>query len=359
MKSRVALVALALCALAFAPRPAGAQTQRPLTSEEFLQLIRQLPKKPSAKEEIIEEVRRRGLGFPLTAGLRSVVATKSGNDPDLRRTLEEADRRRADPSAASLPSEAEAGAAIELAREATLRAAGEMPDFVVKQLVARSYALGTTRNWKTEDRLVVAVSYREGEGEKYRLMAVNGVQGAATTDRESGSYMQAGGSTSTGEFVSVLADVFGEKAQAKFRAVDTGSIGARRAIVYEFAVEQPNSRQTIMAHGAEPIITAYRGRVWIDREKFRVLRFETQAVGIPTGYPVRAASRVVEYDWVTINERPYLLPSRSTVELTVQTPSQLFQSRNDIRFRNYQKYGTEIKVIEEDIIEDEPAGKKP
>ena len=45
----------------------------PLTNEEFLRLVRQLPRQPSLKEEIIKEVRRRGIGFPLTSGLRLVV----------------------------------------------------------------------------------------------------------------------------------------------------------------------------------------------------------------------------------------------------------------------------------------------
>ena len=355
LSTRLAL--FLLCAALLGAVPARAQAQTPLTNEEFLTLVRQLPKKPSLKAEIIEEVRRRGIGFTLTAGLRSVVATKSGNDPDLRRALEEAERRRLNPTAAALPSEAEADEVLAKAREAAILASEAMPDFVVKQLVTRSHAMGTTRNWRTADRLVVAVSYREQEGEQYRVLAVNGIQGAAT-ERESGTYMQVGGSTSSGEFVSVLTELFSEKAQAKFKPVDTGLVRDRRTIVYEFSVEKPNSRHTIMATGAEKITSGYRGRVWIDRDDARVLRLDTDATDIPGNYPVRAATRLIEYDWVTINERPYLLPSRSVVEMMIAGPPQAYQSRNEIRFRNYQKYGTEIKVIEEDIIDDEPAVKK-
>ena len=32
------------------------------------------------RDEIVEEIRKRGIGFPLTDGMRSLVATKSGND---------------------------------------------------------------------------------------------------------------------------------------------------------------------------------------------------------------------------------------------------------------------------------------
>src|SRR5438067_11041502 len=58
-----------------------AQTSNaPLTSQELVRLVYQLPSHPEKRDEVVEEIRKRGLGFPLTDGLRSVVASKSGND---------------------------------------------------------------------------------------------------------------------------------------------------------------------------------------------------------------------------------------------------------------------------------------
>jgi hypothetical protein len=349
---------LLLCAFVVgSARAASAQTQSPLTSEEFLQLVRQLPKNPGLKAQLVEALRERGIGFPVTSGLRSVLATKSGNDADLRRALEEAERRRLNPASAALPSEAEAEEVLAKAREAARAATEQMPDFVVKQVISRAEAAGTTRNWKTTDRLVVAVSFRAAGGEQYRLLAVNGIPSGASP-QEASTYEQAGGSTSTGEFVSILAALFLDETQAKFKPAGTDTLGDRRTLVYEFAVEHANSRHVISTTGAQPITTAYRGRVWVDRENFRVLRLETEAVDIPVGYPIRGARRTIDYGWVTINERPYLLPAHSVVELTGLERGELVQSRNDIRFRNYQKYGTEVKIIEEDIIDEEPPPEK-
>jgi len=87
-----------------------------------------------------------------------------------------------------------------------------------------------------------------------------------------------------------------------------------------------------------------RGRVWIDREQDRVLRFEQIATEIPADFPIRAASATIDYDWVKINERPYLLPSHADILITsLYKDRQLEQSRNDIRFRGYQKFGAETK----------------
>src|SRR5258705_13980960 len=77
----------------------------PLTSKEIVALVYELPRHPEKRDEIVELIRKRGIGFPLTDGMRSVVATKRGNDPVLRRTLEEAERRRLNPVSSALPSD--------------------------------------------------------------------------------------------------------------------------------------------------------------------------------------------------------------------------------------------------------------
>lgn len=357
-KFKFRFVVLMLCALASWQAGVKAQQpQAPLTSDELVRMLRQLPSRPALKEEIISEIRRRGISFALTTGLRSVVATKSGNDADLRRTLEEAERRRLNPSTATLPSEAEGQSLLAQARTAANAAAQVMPDFVVKQLIARAYAHGTSRNWLTNDRLTVAVSYQAEEGEKYKLLAVNGLPTPPGTE-ETGYSERLGGTISTGEYVSMLASLFADESKTEFKMVDTDTLRGRRTIVYEYEIQQKFSKRSIRFNREPHIIVGDRGRVWIDRENFRVLRIESIATDIPADYPVRAASKTVDYDWMTIAERQYLLPVRAQVELTalqLTLREQLFQTRNDIRFRNYQKYGSEVRIIDDDdeIIDEE------
>jgi hypothetical protein len=346
-------LSVAACASFFA-RPASAQAQAPMTSEEFLALVRQLPARPSLKQEIIAELRRRGISFRPTTGMRSFVATRSGNDVELRRALEEAERRFLNPAEAAPPSAEEAAALLHKAREATLASAERMPDFVVKQLIARAYAHGTTKNWRPQDRLVVGVSYRAAEGEKYKLLAQNGLPTPAGVSDERGDYTEAGGTSSTGEFVTALRALFEEKSQTEFRVLYSDTLRGRRTIVYEYEVKLPNSQQTITyGRGGRTVRVGYRGRVWLDRELGRVLRIESQATDIPADFPVTATERAVDYEWVKIEgQGDFLLPSRAILEMSALTGPQAYQSRNDIRFRGYQKYGTEIKVIEEDIFEE-------
>lgn len=362
------LTALIIPAILFGVCLSSARAQSnnaPLTSQELVRLVYQLPAHPEKRDEIVEEIRRRGIGFTLTDGLRSLVATKSGNDAVLRRTLEEAARRRLNPAASVLPSEAEGLELLAKAKTATMAAAQAMPDFIVQQRIARYVAYAGTNNWIPTDRLTVAVSYRANKGEAYKLLAVNGMPAGTEAKEESNSYEQAGGTSSTGEYVSILAELFSDESRASFKMVDTDLLRGRRTLVYEFEVQKPYSRQTIKAKGDERVvITGYRGRIWIDRETFRALRLEDISIDIPGDFPVTAASSLIDYDWVTINERQYLLPSRAEIILTVRPTGpparggpQKFQTRNVILFRGYQKFGTEVKIIEEGDEKDVPESK--
>src|SRR5215467_1220468 len=175
-------IALILSFLFFV-HAATAQTTPPLTSQEVVKFLYQIQRFPEKKDELVEEIRKRGIGFPLTDGMRSLVATKSGNDALLRRTLEEAERRRVNPTASALPSETEGHELLERTRNVTLAAAGAMPDFIVKQLIRRSVAFGTTTNWLPQDTLSIAVGYRANQGEEYKLLTVNGMPAAAEADQ--------------------------------------------------------------------------------------------------------------------------------------------------------------------------------
>jgi hypothetical protein len=344
------------------PQPTELQHGPPLTNQEFVQLLFQLPKHPEDRDKLIDDIRKRGIAFPLTDGLRSLVATKSGNDAALRRTLEEADRRRTNPVVAALPPSSEGRELLERARKATLGAAEKMPDYIVKQQITRSHAYGQSKNWAVYDRLSIAVTYRQSAGEDYKLLAVNGMPPG-----ESQNYgIKLGGTISTGEYVTALSELFKPETRAEFNMVDTDTLRERRTIIYEYEVKKEFSHQTLgWGEGGSislQTVSGYRGRIWVDRETNRVLRLEDISTEIDPNFPITAASKVIDYDWVVINEQPHLLPSRAIVELTDRVRGQTEQTRNEILFRGYHKFGAEVKIIdidEKDFPPDKPEQGEP
>lgn len=339
--------------------PALAQ-DKPLTQKEFVDLLYGLQKNPVGKVEIINALRRRGIDFVLNDGVRSLTRSKSANDEELKRALEEADRRRQNPAGSQLPAVGELTALLERTTKNTLEAVEEMPDFVVKQQIQRSEAIAGTGNYRNRDKLIVAVSYRSTGEESYRLLSVNGILQNMT--EAGGSYQQAGGTSSTGEFVVMLATIFKSESKTRFDAVDTDVLLGRRAVMFDFSIDKDRAKQIITAvdTSANSTITGMRGRIWIDRADARVLKIESEATDIPDTFPIRSARRSIEYDWVRIEDTRYLLPSLSDVRLVALGRPKNYETRNVIRFKNYQKYGSEVRVLDDDIKPDpEPTPIKP
>lgn len=352
IKLSLALVILLLSCISI-----SAQDTKPLTNKEVVSLLYELQRNPSIRDDVVEQIRKRGIAFPLTDGMRSLVATKSGNDSILRRTLEEAERRRVNPTASTLPSDTEANEILDRTRNVTLAAANAMPDFIVKQIIKRSVAYGNTANWIPQDNLTLAVGYRANVGEEYKILTVNGmpVGEDVKASRDYSKYVPKGASSSGVEYISALADVFKPESKTEFRMVDTDVINNRRTVVYEYIIKKEFSQLTLsLADTGARAVVGSRGRLWIDRELDRVLRFEQIATEVPPDFPITAASSLIDYDWVQINERKYLLPTHSEILLTTVQPKFVLQSRNDVRFRGYQKFGAELKVIDEVGEEDDP-----
>lgn len=329
----------------------GTVQQKPLTQAEYVQMLYDLQKNPNKTDDVIQTIRTRGIGFDLTDGLRSLTMTKSRSNPELKRTLEEAARRRANPEAAKLPDQKEVTEILAKAREANLAAVDAMPDFVVKQLIQRSAAYAGTNNFRNLDRLVVAVSYQTEGKEEYKVLSINGV--LQNNPQNKGSYEETGGTSSTGEFVTVLAKIFKPESETTFEIADTDLVRGRRTIVLYYSITREKAQQTLISAGSfnDSTITGMKGKIWIDRENFRVLKIESEATEIPESFPIRSATRVIDYDWVTISDEKYLLPSLSDVRLTFRESKQIFESRNMIRFKEYQKYGSEVKILDGDEVE--------
>lgn len=328
----------------------------PLSQAEYVKMLYALEKSPGTTQDVVDALRKRGISFVLTDGIRSLTRTKGRNDEELKRALEEADRRRQNPEAAKMPSEQEAAEVLEKARKATQSAIDDMPDFVVKQIIARSAAYAGTGNWKPLDNVIIAVSYSTEKGEQYRVLAVDG----APVQSEAGNnYSNLSGSTTGGEFVEDLSRLFKPESKTEFKVLTTDVVRNQPSLVYEFEILLENNKNGGVGfktpNGPKDftfttVPAGQKGKVWIDRKNGRVLRIEFKATDIPADFRVRAFESSIDYDWVEIAGDKYLLPVLSDNRFTSREGNQLFQDRNLIRFKNYQKYGTDVKILAEDDV---------
>jgi len=348
----------ALCLLFLLSFSALAQ-EKPLTQAEYVKMLYTLQKEPGTKDNLIATLRRRGIDFDLNDGVRGLTRSKSGNDEDLKSALEEAARRHANPDAAKPPSAEEADGVLAKARQATADAVDNMPDFVVKQIISRSEAFAGTGNWRPIDTVIVATSYSADKGEQYRVLAING---APVQSETSGSYSNIEGSTTSGEFVDALKKLFDPASKTVFAVQTTDTVRGQPAIVYEYQINVENNAKGGIGfktpngsngYSFTSVPAGEKGRVWIDRKNGRVLRIQFDATEIPRDFKVRAYSSTIDYDWVTIAGEHVLLPVSSDNRFTSAEAfggqTKLFQDRNYIRFKNYQKYGSEVRILDDDV----------
>jgi hypothetical protein len=101
--------------------------------------------------------------------------------------------------------------------------------------------------------------------------------------------------------------------------------------------------------------------VWIEPENGRTLRVEMGTKSLPTDYAVDKVETIVDYEWVKIGEKQYLMPVRSE-NLACET--HMFNcTKNEIEFKNYRKFNVESQVLQVDSdisfpdAEDPNAGK--
>ena len=327
---------------------AGFGQAKPISQTEYVKMLYSLQKDPAGKADLVDAIRRRGIAFELTDGLRGLTRTKSNSDEELKRALEEAERRRQNPEASKLPPAAEANALLEKARSVNLEVVSEMPDFVVKQLITRSEAFAGTGNWRPYDNLVIGVSYSTEKGEQYKVLARNG---APVDSAQSNSYSGLDGATSGGEFVEDLKKIFDRESKTHFELLTTDLVRGRRTVVFNYQIELANNKNGgVGLKGPNPQSTraGEKGRIWIDRDNARVLRIEYELTEIDPAFPVKAVTKSIDYDMVDIAGERYLLPIVSDFRGTVESFGKRFESRNVIRFRSYQKYGTDIVIGAED-----------
>jgi hypothetical protein len=174
------------------------------------------------------------------------------------------------------------------------------------------------------------------------------------------SYHDLGGTTSAGEFGSMLKEIFEPSSEARFEWERWATLRRRRAYVFSFQVPQATSKYRINYQRQMEIVTGYHGLIFVDRDTKMVQRITLQADTIPPSFPVQQASTQMDYDFTRIGDRDFMLPLRAEVRLR----SGKFLTKNDVEFRMYRKFSTETTItfdtpapLSEDQLKEQPPAK--
>lgn len=221
---------------------------------------------------------------------------------------------------------------IERVRQEVFKFSDTLPNYICDQKVVRYEGNDRPLQWKRKDRLATEVLYVNGL-ESYQNTTRNGKK-MKKDPEETGQW-------STGEFGTIMMDVFATNTNAKFSYARDSEIGGVTAKVYDYRVALVGSHWKI-TYGGQQTIPAYTGSVWIDPETYRVMRIEMRARRLADDYPMQLVEMTVDYGPVTIAGNDYLLVVKAE-NLSCKRDS--FRCyRNEIAFENYRQFTTESSV---------------
>ncbi|HLI85486.1 MAG TPA: hypothetical protein VKV17_16345 [Bryobacteraceae bacterium] len=222
---------------------------------------------------------------------------------------------------------------IRKATEAALQFTETLPNYVCQEVVSRYESETSPASWHAQDVVTTDLVYDQGK-ENYRNIMVNG--------KPPTKPLEDTGAWSTGEFGTMLIDLFSPATDAEFHFLRDGRTSGVDAKIYNFSVRRENSHWDIH-FGSQAYTPAYEGSTWIDPKTGRVLRIEMEAKGLPSGFPSDHVESATDYAYIRLGDtQQYLLPTHSEI-LSCQRGTN-YCSRNSIDFRNYHKYTGESSI---------------
>jgi CHAT domain-containing protein/tetratricopeptide (TPR) repeat protein len=230
---------------------------------------------------------------------------------------------------------------LRAAAEAADSATEKLPNFTCRQHTARAVSSDSGLTWTYVDTISADVIY-SGHEEVYR----NIQHGTNAWQR---GIMDFNGYTTSGEYGTVLRNLFRASVGARFRFTGTETLNERPVFVYDFWIGQPNSDWQLTAFG-RTLRPAYHGTVWIDTVDLWVWRIRHAAdEELPADYPWRHVENEIVFDLMDMKDAgTFLLPKLGTNVACERGKTDCGQ--NQIEFLNYQRYQATSEILFEPAV---------
>ncbi len=300
----------------------------------------------------LQELQTAGVG-PKTLTALSALVTQSAklNPPPPKMTTSAASANSGAKPGAGLPTptDVEWRRTIRDTREWALGYVKSLPNFLCLEVTNRSldprFQAGKEPDWTPSDRVIEKLTFFDHK-ENYELFQHNDT---AVMNKSSESL---GGARSTGEWATLLSEIFEPQAHTLFSWMAWKTVRGKVTQQFRYVVERQYSQQVVSHGSSEKVVTGFHGDFFVENDTNAVLRV-TVTPDIPPAFPVQDVDQTVDYDYQTIGDQKYLLPLKSQVVMRVDRMGTM----NEIQWRSYRKYSADTS-ISFDSVDDAPAKKK-
>ena len=318
------------------------QLQHP--DKKIAEYLKKVELTESLDDRTIETLQGEGIGPKTAEALRtlrdaSAALPKPGAEPP----------KPAAPPPIPPPSPEDQKKAIEEARQLALSYSKSLPDFICLQVTRRYVDPSGLEFFRLADTVAARLSYFE-QKEDYKVVSINGNLSDVEYDR-------LGGATSSGEFGTMLRELFEPSTQAEFWWERWATLRGRRMMVFGYKVAQPNSKWHLIYDKRLDVVPGYHGLIFVDRTVPTVMRLTLEAGEIPASFPIQEARTMMDYDYTSISDKEFLLPLRAEMRMREGK----FLVKNQVEFRSYRKFGAEATITFEtpEPLSDDKIKEKP
>ena len=216
-------------------------------------------------------------------------------------------------------------------RDYALNYTANLPNFLCNQITHRQVdQTGSGDHYREMDKLQEQLTYFEHR-ETYKVMAVNG-QMVSNKD-----HLKLGGAISSGEFGSMMYEIFEPQTDTEFTFDHVGTWDGRRVNEFRYRVQKELSHYSIYHEGVNrTIIAGYHGLIYAAADSNAVVRITLECEEIPHDFPVQDIKLDLRYGIAKISDQEYMVP----VKWDMRSRDGKYLSWNSAEFALYRKFET-------------------
>ncbi|MGH9647218.1 MAG: hypothetical protein ACRD4E_10410 [Bryobacteraceae bacterium] len=253
------------------------------------------------------------------------------------------------------PSPAELKEVLQEITEKALDYTKSLPNFICAQVTTRSFDPSGTESWHLEDKVQEQLSYVDGK-EDYKVVLVNNLPVANMR------HEQLGGITSSGEFGTMLYQIFAPQTQTQFDWERWATLRGKRMYVFSFRVAQDHSDYSIYHQpSGRTIVAGYHGLIYADAVTKQIMRIKMECDGLEA-FPINQVTLILDYAPTKISDQSFVLPMAAEV----RSREGRTLGKNVMQFSLYRKFGADATItfdtpdpISEDQLQEQPAAPGP
>jgi hypothetical protein len=218
-------------------------------------------------------------------------------------------------------------------REYALSYTAKLPNFLCVQITRRHYDAKDPRYRGGGDTIQEQINFYEHK-ENYKVQMHNGAS------VHNISHDQLGGVTSSGEWGSMLHNIFTPENGAQFDWDHWGTLRGKPMYVFAYRIEKDRGYSMLDRETHREYTSAYTGLVYADKESREIQRITLKTVEIPSDFTIKDVALTLDYKATDISGHIYTLPFHFELD-SIDIHG---KNNNQADFKMYQVYGADTTI---------------